>query len=433
MNSLLILLSLVLVVFLLMIFPVKKRRLQFDEKGEAIKVYQEEVVHINRQAEKGFIDEATKCQLLAELDKKTALAITAIEKKTFSYRRSFVPLVLIVLGLIIASAIYYRHYQKSGVMRWQTFNEKFQEQIADGLFDARVVDKFLAQHDVKTSSTYCFAMQRELLAKYDTNPDALGNLASCFFAVGYSGLAKQAVMRGLNNQPDHAELNYLTAELQYAEDNFLSPMSIEKLLKVVKQNTKHFKAIRLLAINSLNQGDYVQAKVFFFQLRQLAPSNNRQLMMALDRLLTEIDIKIAEMNRNNQHHASDESVPAQSAVAISPMSVKANIAILPEMAKSLKGELSVFLIIKNAQGQLLNASKYRMSNPRQPLNVTVSDKTEGMMKMGEMAGNEKISLLARISLNGSPIATAGDLTSDSVTVILPQKKIANLLINQKVP
>ncbi len=138
MNSIMMLLFLLAIVFLLLIFPIKKRRINFDEKGEAIKIYQEEVAHINRQFEKEFIDENEKAQLLAELDKKSALAIMAIEKKTFAYKPSFVPLVLIVLGLSVASVLYYRHYQESGVMRWQAFKENFHGQITEGLFDEKV-------------------------------------------------------------------------------------------------------------------------------------------------------------------------------------------------------------------------------------------------------------------------------------------------------
>lgn len=444
MNSLLILLLLLSFVFLLMIFPVKKRRIQFDEKGEAIKVYQEEVGHINRQADKGFIDEATKTQLLAELDKKTALAITAIEKKTFAYQRSFVPLVLIVLGLVIASTIYYRHYQQSGVMRWQAFNEKFQGQITEGLFDDEVVAEFLAKRDVKISSAYCFAMQHELLAKYDTNPDALGNLANCFLTVGYPELAEQAIERGLNSKPNHTELNYLTAELQYAKNNYLSQASVENLLKVVKQDPNHFKSIRLLAMNSLNQGSYGQAKFFFSQLKQLAPQDNKQLVSALDKLLAEIDAKLSETGQvdkvnqlpndgTHQPAVTNESSKPVTELTDKSVSIKANIVITPELTKSLTGEQVLFLVVKDAQGKLLNATKHLITNKNQPLNVTVTDNTQGMMKMGEMAGNKKVSLVARVSLSGSPMASSGDLTSDSVTVILPQDKTANLVINQKVP
>ncbi len=243
-----VLLLLLAVVFLLLIFPVKKRRVNFDEKGEAIKVYQEEVGHINRQFAKGFIDDAEKSQLLMELDKKSALAITAIDKKSFAYQRSFVPLLLIVAGLVLASAAYYQYYQRSGVMRWQAFNNHFHGMISEGLFDERVVARFVTEKDAKAASAYCFAMQRELLAKYDTNPDALANLASCYIMTGYPQLAEQVIARGLKSQAEHPGLNYLLAELQYTKEKYLSSDSIDLLLTVIKSRPDHFKAIRLLAL-----------------------------------------------------------------------------------------------------------------------------------------------------------------------------------------
>lgn len=478
MNGIMLLLLLLAVVFLLLIFPIKKRRIDFDEKGEAIKVYEEEVAHITRQFEKGFINKEEKTQLLAELDKKSALAITAIDKKSFAYKPSFVPLVLIVAGLAVASLVYYRHYQQSGVMRWQAFNERFRGTITEGLFDVDVVNDFISQKDAKTNSAYCFSMQRELLAKYDTNPDALANLASCYMTVGYPQLAEQAIERGLNSKADHTDLNYLVAELQYTKDKRLNKASIDRLMTVVKLAPDHFRAIRLLAINSLNQGNYGQAKFFFTQLRQLAPDNDMELLSALDRLLGEIDGKMAEsgqtvmpspispnhppisnhppinaqassqVNPHQNKAVASEKAPVAEAKTAEPSSqsassdssptadkvaIKVSVKLDPDLDKTLSGDNVLFVIVKTPQGKLLNATKHVINANNQPLAVTVTDDIEGMMKMEPMSGISVFSVVARISRNNSPIATTGDLTSVPVTVKVPQDKPAPIVIDQKVP
>ncbi len=431
MNSIMILLFLLAIVFLLLIFPVKKRRIQFDEKGEAIKVYQEEVAHINRQFNKGFIDEEEKKQLLAELDKKSALAIMAIEKKTFAYRPSFVPLVLIVIGLLIASAVYYRYYQQSGVMRWQAFRENFHGQITEGLFDEKVVADFIGHKDAKTAAAYCFAMQSELLAKYDTNPDALANLASCFSSVGYPQLAEQAIKRGLRTKADHIDLNYLVAELQFTKDKTLSTDSINRLMRVIKAEPKHFKTIRLLAINSLNQGNYQQAKFFFMQLKSLAPVENKALSSALDKLLAEIDEKIQPSPTIAPKKIEKKPIER---TTDNPSAVQLSIAVSPEFAQNLKGNKTVFLVVKTMDNKLLNATKHTLNVNNQPLSVVISDNNGEMMKTGNMAGHSMVKVIARISESGSPIAQTGDLTSKPVKVALPQhNQVTEILIDRKVP
>ncbi|MBS9781054.1 MAG: hypothetical protein KGV56_01025 [Gammaproteobacteria bacterium] len=435
MNSIMMLLFLLVIVFLLLIFPIKKRRINFDEKGEAIKIYQEEVAHINRQFEKEFIDENEKAQLLAELDKKSALAIMAIEKKTFAYKPSFVPLVLIILGLSVASVLYYRHYQQSGVMRWQAFRENFHGQITEGLFDEKVVGEFIGNKDAKTASAYCFAMQSELLEKYDTNPDALASLASCFSSVSYPQLAEQAIERGLKTKSDHADLNYLVAELQFTKDKILTTDSLDRLTAVIKQEPKHFRAIRLLAINSLNQGNYRQAKFFFTQLKALAPEKNKELSSALDRLLAEIDAKInpPAPEQAEKQPPKAEQKPLKRTTT-NPSAVQLSVSVSPKLTDKLTDENTVFIVIKTLDNKLLNATKHILNGANQPLSVVISDNDGEMMKTGNMVGHSKVKLVARITQTGSPIAQTGDLTSAPITIALPQKnQVTEVVIDRKVP
>lgn len=299
-----IMLLLFLMVLLLLLLPLSRHETgkmsktgntDFDEKGEVIKVYRDEVTYIRQQQAKGFIDEAEKHQLLAELDKQSALAFLAIDKKPFyyrSYRSSWLLWIIIVSGLT-GSTLWYAHvYRQSGAMHWQTFNEDFRGEIIEGLFDQRIVAQFVTEKAGKTTSMYCFAMQEALLAKYDSNPDALANLANCYLHTGYPQLAQQAIERGLKHQAKHLELNYLVAEWQYGKDGSLSQNNISRLSGLIQLSPGHVRSIRLLALDSLNRGDFPQAKKYFSQLKQLTPDNDEPLLSALDGLLDEIEKKI---------------------------------------------------------------------------------------------------------------------------------------------
>lgn len=444
--NVLFLIVLLLVVLLLFVYPTKQRAIDFDEKGEAIKVYQEEVKHLEQQLQKGFIDEAEQAQLLAELDQKSALAITAIEKKTYAYRQSLVPLVLIIVGLAVASLLFYRNYERSGALRWQLFNFNQRGVITEGLFDAEVVDRFIGSNDGKTAAAYCFAMQQELLAKYDTNPDTLANLAQCHLGLGYSELATEAVERGLKTAPQHTELNYVTAEMDFLRHRQLSKASLDKLLLVIKQNPTHFKALRLLGVNSLNQGDYQQAKFFFAELRKLA-TGNPELLAALDRVDKEITVALGD--KTAKQSVNDTVVaPAQSAAepkivnsaeqslnspASDAKSISATVRLSPDLAKTLKGTQTLFVVVKSAEGGLINATKHLITDVNQPLSITIQDNQAGMMQMQPMAGFDAVSVIARISKNGSPMAASGDLTSVAQTAQLSPSTNVTLVIDQVVP
>lgn len=469
MNSLLVLLLPLLAVFFILLFPVRQRRLHFDEKTEAIKIYQEEVKQIQLQADKGLIDNEDKAQLLEDLDKKSALAITAIEKKTFTYQKNKLPLIVIAMVLILAVAGYYSHYQRNGVMTWQLFNERFHSQITEGLFDEQVVRNFVAEHETNVATMYCFAMQRELLAKYDTDADALASLAACYAVVGYPQLAEQAITRGLKKNVNHASLNYLSAELQYGKTQRLSKESRQRLLSVLKTQPNQAQAIRLLAIDSLSQKDYPSAKSFFTQLRQLAPANEPELLAALDRLLQEIDTNLLATGQNTKslpklspnhppimavdavshqslvrdnapslsHSQTDnikntENETKTTDAVVGAPSVRLSVQLSEAFSKTLTGNKVLFIIIKTPEGQLLNASKY-IFNVKQSLTIEVSDNTAGMMQLAPMAGHSTFNVVARISLNDSAMASSGDLTSAAHLISLPQQQIATIVIDQKVP
>lgn len=443
----LILILLLLVVLFLFVFPVAEKPIDFDEKGEAIKVYKDEVSHLERQLEKGFIDVSEKNQLLAELDKKSALAISAIEKRRYTYRRSWVSMVLVVAGLAASSLLYFYHYQNSGVQRWQAFNKVNHGAITEGLFDRRVVEQFLQQSDAKTAGAYCFAMQQQLLKKYDTNPDTLANLAQCHIAVGYPTLAAEAAERGLKTQPEHAALNYLMAEADFIENKRLSPAALDHLMTTIKQDPDHFNALRLLAVNSLSQGDYQQARFFFSHLKKQA-KNNPKLLANLEKMDKDIAKRIAAKNTAQAANSkATENTPeappntnnstnteaTQKTPAANTVSLRLSINLTSDIAAKLKGPQTLFVVVKSAQGQLLNATKHSMSDFSQPLNVTITDNQAGAMQRQPMAGQQSVAVVARLTQSGSPMASSGDMTSQPIVINLPQAAVAHVLIDSLVP
>lgn len=420
MYSLAPLLLLFFIVMFWLIFPIKKQRVDFDEKDDVIKVYQDEIIHLERQHASGFIDANEKAQLLSELDNKSALAMTAIEKKTFSYQRSPIPLIAILLGLAAATGVYYQYYQKSGVMQWQSFYVTHHEAITEGLFDPRTIMQFLQQNDVKTGATYCFAMQQVLLAQYDTNADALANLALCHLSSGYPQLAEVAAKRGLTTQPQHTELNYIMAEVDFLKHQRLSATAVDHLLQTIKNKPKHFGALRLLAIHSLGQRDYQQARFFFTELKKLA-ANDAQLFAALEYM----DKEIAQTIASEKKLVSTSQFPSATTLPLS-------ITIAPSIAKTLKGSAILFIIIQSEQGQLLNASKHPIQDVNLPLTININEHQTNTMQTQAITNHKRVKVTARISHHGNPIAATGDLTSATQLVALPVKKVVKLLIDKTV-
>lgn len=431
----LVLIVLLMLVFLLLIWPVKAQVSHFDEKGEAIKVYKDEVAYLERQFSKGFIEAKEKKQLLSELDKKSALAMLAIEKKTFTYQRSLVPLILIFMGLTLATVVYFYYYQKNGVLRWQQFSQANQGQVIEALFDTEVVYEKVENNQRETAEAFCFAMQEVVLKKYDTNPEPLSNLARCHLLVGYPQLAMQAAERGLKTDPEHVELNYLIAEADFLQHQRLAKNTLNHLLKALEKAPKHFKALRLLAMNSLVVGDYQQAKILFDELIKIIP-DNPTLLAALDKVTQAIDQRLTQAPDTQVEHAPPSLTPENKTALTEPASavdLSLSIQLSEAIQALITGDQVMFVVVKSSEGQLLNASKYPLGKDNSRLSVVITDHQAGAMQMQPMAGQAVVEVVARISLSGSPIAQSGDLTSKPLRIVLPQKKEAEIYIDQVIP
>ncbi|MPV86024.1 c-type cytochrome biogenesis protein CcmI [Ostreibacterium oceani] len=436
---------LALLVLLMFMWPVKTET-GFDEKGEAIKIYRDEVAFIDKQYQTGLIDAQDKAKLLEELDVKTTSAIARIEKKQFAPRLRYTPVFAVALVITLSLAIYFVYLQNSQIKRWHDFKQVHQAQVTEGLFDGDVIAAFLNKNP-SLASHYCFTMQQTLLANYHANADALANLANCHLIVGYPQLARQAISRGLGEQPEHAALNFLSAEMAFVENNQLSSDDLDRLFITIRAEPKHKGALRLLGINSLNLGQYAQAQFFFDNLREV--ETDPQILALLD----DIDETIAARQAAEAAAGEPQPVTPQSAPQTSPQATKQlqpneaslhlAIAVSPTLIASQPETLtwpkSVFVVVKSVDGALINASKYIMQDANQALVVTISDDMPQAMQRQSLADFEQVTVTARVSLDDQPIAASGDLTSGAIPIPVlkntegPARAPYRLVIDRTVP
>lgn len=419
MSELASLLILLLVVLLAFVWPLRARDEVhdiFDEKGEAIAVYHQEVAHLKRQLAHGLITADTHAKLLRELDANSSATIRAIERQPLAHRRTlWVPLVVIA-ALAAATSGFFYHYQHSGEAQWAQFRQQHQEKISAALFNAEVVENHLATHTPADKQAFCFAMQQQLLVRYDSDAQALGNLARCHLRTGNAPLAAEAVARGLDNHPDDSGLNYAAAALDFAHNGRLSPHALDRLLFVLQGDPQHVKTLYLLALDSFQQGRASEARFFLNQL-QRATADDPVLQTTIRQTFAELQAKM----------------PARQITAL-----KMTVRLTENLATSLlhsekKPPYWVFVVAKSADGQLLNASKHKLVKATDTLNVTISDHQAGMKQLKPMAGQPSVAVLARLSQAGEPMPASGDFTSSAVVIKLPQQAPAALVIDQVMP
>lgn len=319
------LISLTVLVLAYLFYPIRSRAVDFDEKDEVIKIHREEVAYIKQQHQKALIDDSDKAQWLAELDRKSATSMLAIEQKTYAYRSAMMPVLSLCLGIGASSLLYARFYQAQSVGTWHSSAATYREAIIEGLFDHKVVTKTIenltkttvAIDNKNTQDTYCFLLQHQMLRDYSKNPDVLMNVAECHLQLGYSSLAQSAIANALREDPNHLRANTIDAQLQLLQQHRLNPETQAKLTALVEDNPSAVDMGYLLLLNHFSLGEFTEAQTRYEKLQPYV-ANDPKLKALLSDIKHTIDSHsmsmstlspTTEMDKTPPHNAQREPIP----------------------------------------------------------------------------------------------------------------------------
>ncbi len=261
--SLLIIIILSIIVFLILLLPVRKKTINFDEKAYAIKVYKEELSILEHRKNTYRIDKKTYENLKIELERKSVLSFLSIDKKFFSYKESIIYIPICLIFIAIAGAFYTVHSGNNKSLEFLRFKDANRLKIEEGISNKFVFKEF--SKDEKELRYYCFSLQQLVLAKHTKNSEALANLAFCQMNMGTLILTQDTIRLGLQVDKNHPELNYLFAQTNLMRFRKLDKASKNALKITLKKDPKHIEALWLLGNYS---GNYVAAEFFLKNLNK---------------------------------------------------------------------------------------------------------------------------------------------------------------------
>lgn len=134
-----------------------------------------------------------------------------------------------------------------------------------------------------------------------------------------------------------------------------------------------------------------------------------------------------------QLEESGETVPADttSAAGVATVAIKVRVSLSPELQDKVDPEQTVFVYAKATQGppMPLAAAKHKVKDL--PVEVVLDD-SNPMMPQMKLSNFEQVTVGARVSLSGNPIAQAGDLNGEVSPVAVQENAAVDVLINQVV-
>ncbi len=413
MNYILFIPVLLLVTFFIFILPIYTGRVNADEKGIAIKVYKNELKALKLKMDDNTLTKEEFIKLEEELDIKTSFAISEIESKTFKYKESFVPVAVIIVVLMLVSFLYYQKYYIKGIDRWASFQSRYSNQLEEGLFNREV----LAKIPEKDLPNYCFSLHEKILENEIENIESVTNLAFCHLRVGFPTLARDAVNIGVEINKNDPDLNYLLAESTLMETKSLDEKAINSLAITLKQKPDHLNSLWLLGIYYSQRGDLEKAKFFLTELKKYTKDDPQ-----IEKILDKITKSMSEPDTLKKDNSNTESKV-----------ITVTVRFKNDKLLSLKEQKSLYIIVKDEAGKLINVTLAKVSDFTKNIVVSVDDENPTMMKKSNMSDFKNVTITARISITGNPIARSGDFTSQPVVVDISKKtQTVNILVDRVV-
>jgi cytochrome c-type biogenesis protein CcmH len=196
------------------------------------------------------------------------------------------------------------------------------------------------------------------------------------------------------------------------------------VLRALKLNPKHVKALMLAGSIAFDQKDYAQAIDYWGQLEQVLPADSEWL--------PEVKASIGEA-RKLSGIAFTKPVVKKAAPepVINSAGISGTVRLAPTLFSQLDGNATLFVFARPTQGPPMPLAIVRGFARNLPYNYHLDDSSA-------LAPNHKLSqagevvIVARISKTGDAKAVTGDLQGESA-IVKANAGVVNLEINQRVP
>lgn len=282
--------------------------------------------------------------------------------------------------------------------------------------------------DVPMSDQQILAMVEGLAQKMEQNPnDARGwiLLARSQSALGQFGPAIKAFERAVSLMPDDANLLSDFADtLAMSQDGNLAGKPTELMLRALKVDPKHPKALALAGTAAMRAGDKKAALGYWHRLKGVLPPGSedaRQVAAIIE------EINTGKPAFPTQAVAEAPAPPLPPASAASPVSkatpsskdgrrIQGSLAIAPALRAQLARDGTLFIFARAVDGPRMPLAVLRVPVPGEwPYRFELTD-AMAMAPGMNLSSAKAVWVEARISKTGNAQAQPGDLAGSPVRV-----------------
>lgn len=304
--------------------------------------------------------------------------------------------------------------------------------------NALLASSAVAEPEMQQGQHEVAPMIASLEARLKKNPDDAAGwymLARSYGALGRYADAAAAFSRIADLVPDNPDVLADYADtLAMAQGGNLQGRPLELVQRALKLDAQNEKALNLAGTAAYQEKDFAQAAEYWRRLLKIIPPDtdvSREVAAAIADAekaaggIPPLDNLSSFDGKNSNEEKSGQTPPAPAA------SISGTVSISKELAAKADSGDTVFIFAQLPQGPKMPLAGLKINVRQLPYHFTLDDSTV-MSPDSKLSDHPEVTISARVSRSGQPMAQSGDLQGKTGTVRLGQKDVM-VTINSQVP
>lgn len=299
--------------------------------------------------------------------------------------------------------------------------------------------EFLAQQEAAATPDI-EAMVAQLAERLKAAPDdgeGWWMLGRSYLVMGQLEDAKLAFAKALPLQDGNADLMADFADtLGRLNQSDLTGEAKPLILRALKLDPNQQKARWLAGLLAFQEERYAEVEDLMAPLMAMTDENS-EIQASIQRLIDEASSRLEEgvsptASLKAQADDAAERLSASASETDETAVIRVSIELDPTLASDIQQDDTVFVFARAVQGppMPLAAQKLRVSDL--PVTVTLDDSLAMRPGMG-ISSQDKVTVVARVSRSGQPMASSGDIQGQVENVATRDDSAITVQINTRVP
>jgi cytochrome c-type biogenesis protein CcmH len=283
------------------------------------------------------------------------------------------------------------------------------------------------QNEEAPSAEELTAMLEQRIKDTPDDPDAWFMLGRMYASAGRYNDAADAyrtLARITDNHP--TALVVLADVLAMSQDGKIAGQPMELVLQALELDPDNATALWLAGRGSVEVSEYAAA-LSYYERASVQLSDKPELLQQLDEQIQEVRVAAREAGVDLPDVPDVQLPDTVPAVAIGVA-----VSVDPSLQASLESSDTLFVFARATEGPPMPLAAVKGTAGDLPAAITLDD--TAMLRSGDkLSQYAELTITARITRSGQPMAASGDMQSDSVTVRPGYDKSVSLVINQRIP